>query len=259
MELDLSDWSQRETWFLARYHDLGTQLAIDRYVRPGDRVVDVGANIGMLTLHGSARVGPAGIVDSFDPNPDCCERIRAALKRNQISNVRLHPLGLSDAPGRLTLSVLENHSGMGTLAPVDERAFVTDKVEVPVLVGDDILLEDEKRIAMIKIDVEGFEVRVLRGLVKTLQKFRPVVTTELIPQWLERAGSSVAELVTLMRDLGYDGFGMTTVRRGIRRRALKLIPFPAPDVPPSGVFDIIWIPRAHRSSLSSGNHEANTF
>jgi hypothetical protein len=74
-----------------------------------------------------------------------------------------------------------------------------------------------------------------------------VVTTELIPQWLQRAGSSVEELVTLMRDSGYEGFGLRTARSGLRRHDLKLLPFPAPDAPPPGVFDIIWIPRAPRS------------
>ena len=59
MHLNLADWSERQTWFLARYHELDLQLLMNACLRPGDRVIDVGANIGMLSLHAAWRVGPS--------------------------------------------------------------------------------------------------------------------------------------------------------------------------------------------------------
>ena len=211
-------------------------------MKPGERVVDVGANIGMLTLHAASRVGPTGIVDAFEPNPACCERIRALLERNRIQQVRLHPAGLSDAPGSLVLSVLRNHTGMGTLAMVDDAAHVTARVDVPVRVGDEVLLSDGRPIVMVKIDVEGFETRVLRGMREVLRRYKPIVTTEIVTAWLERAGSSVAELVELMSGLGYEGYGLGT-RRRLWRHVLHLTPCPAPGVLPPGASDVVWLPR----------------
>jgi FkbM family methyltransferase len=242
MDLNLSDWSERQTFFLARYHELGAQLLIDRCVRSGDRFVDVGANIGMLTLHAAARVGANGVVDAFEPNPTCYDRVRATLERNHIRHVRPHEVALSDAAGSLTLSVLQNHTGMGTLACVSDRAGVTSTVNVPVKVADAILLADERPIALVKIDVEGFEVRVLRGMTETLRRFKPIVATEVIAEWLERAGSGVGELIRLMEGLGYRGFGLTTRRRGLHAHSLELVPFPAPGTLPPGIFDVVWIP-----------------
>ena len=243
MELDLGDWSERQTYFLGRYHELALQLLMDQAVRPGERVVDVGANIGMLTLHAAARVGPAGVVDAVEPNPTCCARIRAALAQNAIKHVRLHEVALSDNDGMLTLSVLQNHTGNGTLASVTDRSIVTDSVQVPVRIGDELLLHDERPIVLVKMDVEGFEIRALRGLRETLRRFRPIVTTEIIPEWLERAGGSTAELVELMRSLDYRGLGLTTMRGRLGRHSLRLLDFAAAGVPPAGIFDVVWVPR----------------
>jgi FkbM family methyltransferase len=252
IDLNLADWSERQTWFLARYHELNLQLLMNTCLRHGERVIDVGANIGMLSLHAASRVSPTGVVDSFEPNPLCCQRIREVLNRNKIHNVRLHGMGLSDSSGTLTLNILDNHAGMGTFAPVDPGSGlrVTSSINVPVQTGDQALPNDDRPVVFVKIDVEGFEVRALRGLRETLQRYRPIVVTEVIAEWLERAGSSVAELVDLMRGLDYEGFGLGTRRRYLRHQ-LRLTPFRSPADPPSNVFDVAWVPKtgALRSRL----------
>jgi FkbM family methyltransferase len=244
MELNLADWSERMTWFLGRYHELDGQLLMDACVREGERVVDVGANIGMLSLHAARRVGPGGAVDSFEPNPECGDRIHATLVRNRISHVRLHRLALSDSAGTLTLKILENHTGMGTLAPMDRDAGprVTGSVNVAVRRGDLVLEADGRRITFIKVDVEGFEVNALRGLRAILLEHHPVVATEVIPEWLERAGSSARELGELMSGLGYEGYCLETRRKGLKHR-LSLEPLGDPLAPPPGVFNVAWVPK----------------
>jgi FkbM family methyltransferase len=220
MELDLSNWSERHTYFLGRYYDLATQLTLKTCLRPGDRFIDIGANIGMITLYAAYLVGADGCVEAVEPNPPCCERINRLVQLNGLKNVTVFPYGLADAPGTLTLSVVTAHTGMGTLAPVPEKDqhLISNQIAVPVATGDQLLGAIDQPIRLIKIDVEGFECKVLRGLTALVAKFRPAVVTEAVPEHLERAGSSVAELCNLMKGHGYEGFTLQTSRHLLRHR-----------------------------------------
>ena len=79
MELDLSDDGERGVYFLGRYYDLENQLTLDAVLKSGDTFVDGGANIGMTTLHAAKRVGEAGRVFAFEPQPPCAEKIEKHL------------------------------------------------------------------------------------------------------------------------------------------------------------------------------------
>ena len=105
-----------------------------------------------------------------------------------------------------------------------------------------MLEPDQRPLTFVKVDVEGFEVRVLRGLRGTLSKHRPIVATEVIPDWLERAGGSVAELAESMHGAGYEGYGLRTRRKGLRH-GLKLIPWKDEKSLPPGISDVVWVPR----------------
>lgn len=240
MELELHDWAERMTFFLGRYYELPQQLLLERVLRPGDRVVDVGGNIGMWSLLAARRVGLTGLVETFEPNPACQRRIRRSLDINGISWVRLHPFGLSDEPATLALTVVNNHTGVGTfttVSPGDERA-VSDRVEARVLRGDDAL-EAGRPIRLIKIDVEGFETRAVRGLRGTIERDRPLVVLEMIDSLLRKAGSSACELFDMMRSLGYSAQSLGTKRRGLR----QVLDLRAIDAPP-GSGDVLWTPAA---------------
>jgi FkbM family methyltransferase len=220
MELDLANWSERHTYFLGRYYDLATQLALKSCLRPGDRFIDIGANIGMITLYAAYLVGADGCVEAVEPNPACCERINRLIQLNGLKNVTVFPYGLADAPGTLTLSVVTAHTGMGTLAPVPEKDqhLISTQIAVPVATGDQLLSASEQPVRLIKIDVEGFECKVLRGLSRLMARFRPAVVTEAVPAHLARAGSSVAELFDLMKGHGYEGYALETSRHRLRHR-----------------------------------------
>lgn len=220
MRLDLSNWSERQTYFLGRFYDLETQLFIKAAVKPGDSFIDVGANIGMITLLAARCVEPIGRVHAFEPNPMAFERLHAAVADNELVQVTLHPCGLSDLPAELTLSVVTEHTGMGTLAQITQKdqPLISKQYQVPVYRGDDVLPNDLPGVAFIKIDVEGFEPRVIRGLSSTLRRLRPVVLTEVVAGHLERAGSSVEELCAVMHDYGYEAFNLETKRSAWRHR-----------------------------------------
>ena len=105
MALDLTDRPDRTGYFLGRFYDLATQLFISECVRPGDTFVDIGANIGMITLLAARLVGPEGTVEAFEPNPDVYRRLSHNVQCNMLNNVSLHAVGLSDKDADLTLRV----------------------------------------------------------------------------------------------------------------------------------------------------------
>jgi FkbM family methyltransferase len=213
MNLDLSDWAQRMTFFLGRYYELGVLETLDLLLRPGDRFVDIGANIGMITLHARSLVGDGGRIDCFEPNPDCVAAIRANLALNSIANVVVHPCALAEHAGPMTLHLTSEHTGTATLADTGDDTVRTFTVDVEV--GDEALAEAPRAI---KIDVEGFELQVLRGLRRTLADCTPFVITEVIESQLAKAGATTSDLVALFADHGYKAFGIDVRRDLVRPR-----------------------------------------
>jgi FkbM family methyltransferase len=226
MRLNLSNWSERHTYFLGRYYELATLLALDAFLRPGDRMLDVGANIGMVALEAARLVGPTGRVDCFEPNPRCLDRLAEHRSLNELEWLHIHPFALADEDSRQCLSVVTDHDGMGTLATVsaEDETLVSRRFEVTTRRGDDaVRAADGRDPAFIKIDVEGFEGRVLAGLQGVLRESHPVVYTEFVDAHLRRDGSSRAALFEFMSRQGYAGFGASTRRRGLRHQ-LELTP-----------------------------------
>ncbi len=212
MQLDLADWAERYTYFLGRYYDLPTQIFLRKHLKAGDHFVDIGANIGMISLLASHLVGETGSVRSFEPNPFCCDRIEELIRVNSLKNLSLARVALSDAAGQLELSV-PKHSGMGTLAeiPPDRVEAYANHFVVQVQRGDDALAGDVP-IQIMKIDVEGYECKALAGCANVIRRWRPVIVTEVVPEHLRRAGSTPEMLFELMSGYGYVGFGLTTQR-----------------------------------------------
>lgn len=203
-ELDLSWWSDRLTYFLGRWHDLPAQMVLDMLVNPGDQVVDVGANRGSFALYASRRVGENGLVMCFEPNPGCVTILKKAIEVNSIRNIEVFNLGLSDSSGILTLTIPKINSGEASFGTSQYSKDETYSVDVEVTQGDSIISAVVP--TLIKIDVEGFEPRVLRGLAATIATSRAFIITEIVQSHLARCRSSVGELVQLMTSQNYNGF-----------------------------------------------------
>ena len=217
MELDLANWSERLTWFLGRYHDLSLQRALQLVLRPGDAFVDIGANLGMLSLLARHLVGPKGAVLACEPNPRLVGRVERTLRQNRLDGVEVLGLAVSDAPGSARLFEYAGHAGWGSLSPDGPPgAPRTASWTVPCRTGDELLAQREPaRPLVVKIDVEGHEVAVLRGLDRTLATRRPLVFCEVVDAHLRRAGASAAALQRELLRHGYRGFELADRRRGL--------------------------------------------
>jgi len=210
--VDLADWMGRQHFYCGTFN-LPNRLLINAALKRGDTYIDIGANQGVLTLQASRIVGPEGRVVAFEPNPEAFRIMKAHLVLNRRTNCELHNMGLSDEEGKLTLSLGEEHSGTATFRSLDRAVH---KIPVPVRRGDSLLRPEELRgRVLVKIDTEGFEHRVVRGLGPLLDRVDTVFTIEVTDSWLRELGSSSGALFDDFLERGYRAY-----RLGLRPRGL---------------------------------------
>jgi FkbM family methyltransferase len=220
VELNLSQAVEREFYFLGYHYERDLQLLLDAILRPGDTFIDVGANLGFVTLHAASRVGPGGRVIAFEPQSACCARIARLIDINQIKHIEIHNVGLSDKPGELTLKLPGGISALATFA-WDESVDgpeVSNTALVQLLVADDVVRDRIIGNLMIKIDVEGFELFVIRGLDETIRRHRPPMFIEMQPSNLRRAGVTVEQIFEFFHERNYRGHVVTVTGRWKYRR-----------------------------------------
>jgi FkbM family methyltransferase len=224
MRLDLSNWSERLSHALTRYHDLPIQLLLLRVLRDGDCFVDIGANLGHMSLLARSCVGDHGRVLACEPNPVLVRRLQACFAANALANVEVVATAVGEVAGVAELREYAHHSGWGSLsASGPEGAAATGHWTVPLAAGDDLFARvPAGQPAVVKVDVEGHEVPVLKGLRRTLAERLPLVLLEVADAHQRRAGYSAAQLRAPLEELGYIGYEMTTRRRGLWGHELSL-------------------------------------
>ena len=175
---------------------------IQACLQPGDLAIDVGANIGYDTLLMSTSVGQTGQVLSFEPNIDNLGRLIRNLQQSKASNVCVQSTALADSAGWGDMS-LDGEYGHANLRN-DGGSKRTQKILTLDL--DTLLsLDPARRIQLVKMDVEGFEYRVLQGMKGWLKRVDNVIC-EVQLQFLERCGASAQELFELMHAQGFSSW-----------------------------------------------------
>jgi len=178
-------------------------LAADAQAFRTGAALDVGANIGNHSLWFARRFAQ---VLAFEPNPVCIKLFEANMLMNQIGNVRLFPLGLSDAAADVTFhSNQDGNLGRSGVAP-ELAATASRSFAVPLQRGDEVLTEEvlgTLPVRLVKLDIEGHEFAALSGLRNTLLRHRPLVLFE--SHHAGGAGGSDA-IVAQLKQWGYRHF-----------------------------------------------------
>jgi FkbM family methyltransferase len=143
--------------------------ALRQVLRPGMTFIDVGGNLGQFSLLAARLVGPRGHVISVEPAPANAQMLRHSAQANGYHHLHVVQCALGDAPGKATLH-LADACGMHSLC-TDAPGRDHGAVEVEVCTLDELVRRHQlPRVDAIKIDVEGFEMPVLRGARQTLQR-----------------------------------------------------------------------------------------
>lgn len=149
----------------------GENRVMAPYVKEGDLVIDVGANLGTTVLPLARAVGSTGQVIAFEPQPLMAQCLLTSLTLNEIFNVRLLSSALGDASGWAKISAPSINQGGNYGA----MSLGSEGLQVPVVRLDELELD---RCALIKIDVEGYEWPVLQGAKMLLKAHKPVLYLE---------------------------------------------------------------------------------
>jgi FkbM family methyltransferase len=161
--------------YMRGVHELPVCELLWRLAAPGEWVVDVGANMGVMTSVLSKRVGPSGRVFAFEPHPALFARLRQNARRWDRNNVQTLNWAVSDQAGTSRLCESDCFTGNTGTACLRGQADQGRSFQVPTARLDDALSSGDY--GLLKIDVEGHEARVLAGAVSALGQgcFRDIV------------------------------------------------------------------------------------
>jgi FkbM family methyltransferase len=165
--------------YIGRSFDLYGEYAesemslLANFVKPGQFVVDVGANIGAHTVFLAQAVGPEGWVLSIEPQRPVFQTLCANVALNALANVLTFHVGASENPGKTTM-LLPNYDSEGNFGGVP---LISDRggEEIQLISLDQITVP---MLSLIKIDVEGMELAVLKGAAQTIAKNMPILYVE---------------------------------------------------------------------------------
>ncbi|MEV5375585.1 FkbM family methyltransferase [Streptomyces nondiastaticus] len=205
--VDTQDLIQRYVYMFGTWEPHMTRW-LSRRLRPGDTFIDVGANIGYFSLLAARLVGPSGRVVAIEASPVLHRSVLANVRRNACRNVRAVNTAVSDARGSLRFTLASSRNlGANSIVPYDGPA--ESSFEAQALPLTEVLTASEVAGArVIKVDVEGAEGSVVRGMVPLLDRLRPdaEVTVEVTPERMARLGDSAEELLATMREHGFHAY-----------------------------------------------------
>ncbi|RKK03834.1 FkbM family methyltransferase [Pseudoroseomonas wenyumeiae] len=200
-------------------------------LRPGDVVVDIGANVGMHALLAAHLVGPDGQVHAIEASSWIHERLRQNLRTNGIYNVATYNMAVTEVPGMVPVFVHDD-TNLGGTTIVAAEASKTQRQELvegrPL--GDILPVEVLRAARLIKIDVEGAEIMVVKGMRDLLPLLRQDVEilVEVKTAALAALGSSLQEFLNIFAEAGFKPFEIANAYDGAFYIGRKHQAAPAP-------------------------------
>ncbi len=196
---------------LTQQHHRDWLPLLRRLVPPDATVIDVGAHAGQFTKLFARHLVPRGRVVAIEPGAYALGILRPVLRWHRLRNVALVEAALGAEAGRATLSVPTKAGGqmrfglasLGALKIGGKMAGMASEGVAVERLDDLVERLGLSRVALVKIDVEGFEMQALKGAARLLAEQRPLLVLELMDGHLARAGDSLAGALESLRAAGY--------------------------------------------------------
>ena len=212
--LDLSNVIDHSLYFFNRYF---TPLQFFQLVKADTVIVDIGANIGTVALR-AAEISKKGKVYAFEPDNTNFNSLQYNLHLNHFENVIpvKKALGAVVQESKL-FKVNRFNTGMNRILPANNSFTDFETIEVSTL-DEEVSRLNINRIDLIKIDVEGYELNVLKGASTTLERFHPLIVIEIIEVNLNNNGQTSSEVIDFLKEFGYqfvdlkNGKSLTDIR-----------------------------------------------
>lgn len=209
---DLRDHLGAQLFFVGSYSQREIRL-LKSHFNEGEVFVDIGANLGLFTIELARQAGPKGRVLAFEPASDTVEQMRSNIVANGVDTiVDIFHMALGEEHRELPLRSMADDPDDMARRSLEGTGQTLEVVSIEVF--DDLVASGRIQLPtgfqVLKIDVEGAEASVLKGMRESLSKFRPrFILMETAEHNLARFGSSVAEIDNLLGVLGYVRAGVS--------------------------------------------------
>ena len=168
----------------------------------GMNVIDIGANVGYYSALTSDAVGPKGIILAIEPDPESFKYLLKTIQASKFKNIRPFLKAASDHNNILPLFISKDNRGDNRLYKTKQKR---NSINVETIRVDELIIENEiDQIDLIKIDVQGYEPKVIRGMQKIITSSNKItLLTEFWPQGIIDAGENPKDFLETLRNLDF--------------------------------------------------------
>ncbi|MDF2434020.1 MAG: hypothetical protein JWP44_3651 [Mucilaginibacter sp.] len=180
-------------------------------LKSGENALDIGANVGLQSIRMSQCAGENGKIYAFEPLSHLQEKFSRNILLNKITNVTLLPFALADLESEADFRIDKKSWNQGAFSLYNKNGG-SENERVTIKVGDNLPeIQNFTSLELIKIDVEGFEYQVLKGLKGTLEKHRPRIIFEYDEHYWIKTGQEIADCYLFLKSLNYTVYQITPV------------------------------------------------
>lgn len=189
------------------------QRLFEAILKPGDQVIDVGANLGLFTVLSGALVGETGRVLAIEPVPSMLTCLHGNIRRNRLTNVTVFEGVATDTVTQCEIHTAEGAEEYSSIKKIAHPHGMRDNETKVVVEGvpiDSLVVKHSFTPQILKVDTEGAEGLVFSGAAETLRRYQPIIFSELDDRLLSGFGWKSGRVVELLSDLGYYVFDQNT-------------------------------------------------
>lgn len=187
----------RELALYKVHEPLATKLLMET-LKPGMNVVDIGGNIGYYAMLEARLVGPAGTVIAIEPMPLNSEMLCNNVQANGYRNIYIHKVAIGDRDGTALMYIAEKSNWHSLHPPPSPKG----EMKVPVYTLDSLLMPyNLPSVDLVRMDLEGYEILVIEGMQRTLERYGPRLLVEIHPHIV--GTSSIEAYLRSLEKMGY--------------------------------------------------------